>query len=489
VRAGTSMLRSQTRLLAAVFVLTDVISTNVAWLLAYYLRFHADPVIHFLPVTKGVPDLSRYLLLLPFLSLLWPVVLYFHGLYQQKRGRSRIDEFFGIVFSVLIGSALALGATLYVRVYYRFQPEVAPLWEFSQAVFGIFIVLDVLLLNAGRWALRSHLERMWAAGYNVKRVLVAGAGELGRTVAETLTAHRELGYRVVGFLDDTAEQSPIAGLPLLGRLDQTMEVASAESADQLYVALPLEEHAKLLQLIKSVGNECLDIKVVPDLVQYATIKAALEDLDGIPIIALNEVPLRGWNGMVKRLVDFVLGSAALVLITVIPVFPLVALLIRWKGGKGPVILRQERLTLDGKTFQIYKFRTMVDEAEKDTGPVWASEEDPRRTPIGIWLRRFNLDELPQLINVVLGDMSLVGPRPERPPFVREFKQRIPQYMLRHRVKSGITGWAQVNGWRGNSSLEKRIEFDLYYIENWSLRLDIKILILTLFRGFGQKHAY
>ena len=487
--AGTSMLRNQTRLLAAVFVLTDVVSTNVAWVLAYYLRFHADPVIRFLPVTKGVPDISRYLLLLPLLSLLWPAVLYFHGLYQQKRGRSRIDEFFAIVFSVLIGSALTLGATLYVRVYYRYQPEVAPFWEFSQAVFGVFIVLDVLLLNAGRWALRSHLERMWAAGYNVKRVLVAGAGELGRTVAETLTAHRELGYRVVGFLDDTAERSPIDALPLLGRLDQAMEVAAGERVDQLYVALPLEEHAKLLQLIKSVGNECLDIKVVPDLVQYATIKAALEDLDGIPIIALNEVPLRGWNGMIKRLMDIVLGCAVLVLLTVIPVFPMIALLIKWKGGKGPVILRQERLTLDGKTFQIYKFRTMIDEAEKDTGPIWASPEDPRRTPIGIWLRRFNLDELPQVINVVLGDMSLVGPRPERPPFVRQFKQRIPQYMLRHRVKSGITGWAQVNGWRGNTSLEKRIEFDLYYIENWSLLLDIKILILTLFRGFGQKHAY
>ena len=227
--------------------------------------------------------------------------------------------------------------------------------------------------------------------------------------------------------------------------------------------------------------------MVPDLVQYATIKAALEDLDGIPIISLNEVPLRGWSSMLKRVMDFVLGSMFLLVVT--PVFAGIALLIRWRGGRGPVFLRQERMTLDGKTFEIFKFRTMVDEAEKDTGPVWASAEDPRRTSVGIWLRRFNLDELPQLINVVLGDMSLVGPRPERPPFVQQFKERIPQYMLRHRVKSGITGWAQINGWRGNTSIEKRIEYDLYYIENWSLLLDVKILILTLFRGFGQKHAY
>jgi Undecaprenyl-phosphate glucose phosphotransferase len=481
------MVRFQTRLMAAAFVLTDVVSTNLAWILAYYLRFHSDLVSLFLPVTKGLPHVSRYLLLLPFISLLWPVVLYFHGLYQVKRGRSRIDEFFAILFSVLIASALTLGATLYVRVYYRYQPDVAPRWEYSQGVFALFVVLDVLALNLGRTALRAYLERMWAAGYNVRRVLIAGAGELGRHVAETIQAHRELGYRLVGFVDDAPRPAASAAAPVLGDLAQTMDVASAHGVDQLYIALPLEEHDKLLKLIKSVRNECVDIKVIPDLVQYATIKAALEDLDGIPIISLNEVPLRGWNSMLKRVMDVVVGSGLLV--TLSPFLAAIAFAIKLKGGKGPIFLRQERMTLDGKTFEIFKFRTMVDEAEKETGPVWASPEDPRRTPLGIWLRRFNLDEVPQLLNVVRGDMSLVGPRPERPPFVRQFKERIPQYMLRHRVKSGITGWAQVNGWRGNTSIEKRIEYDLYYIENWSLLLDVKILILTIFRGFGQKHAY
>ena len=484
------MVKFETRIMAAVFVLVDVLCTDLAWIVAYFLRFHSDLVSQYIPVTKGVPPLARYLLLLPLISLLWPAVLYFHGLYQVKRGRSRIDEFFAILFSVLIASALTLGATLYVRVYYRYQPEVAPLWEYSQAVFALFIALDIAALNLGRGALRRNLERMWAAGYNVKRVLVAGAGELGRQVADTILAHRELGYRLVGFVDDGPARAEGSGPAVLGTLDRTMEVASQHRVDQLYIALPLDEHAKLLRLIKSVSNECLDIKVVPDLVQYATIKAALEDLDGIPIISLNEVPLRGWNSMVKRVIDVVFGSAALSLLTfVVPLFPAIALLIKWKGGKGPVLLRQERMTLDGKTFPLYKFRTMVDEAERETGPVWASAEDPRRTTLGVWLRRFNLDEFPQLINVVLGHMSLVGPRPERPPFVKQFKEKIPQYMIRHRVKSGITGWAQVNGWRGNTSLEKRIEYDLYYIENWSLLLDVKILILTLVRGFGQKHAY
>ena len=482
------MMKQKTRLMVAVFVAVDLVATNLAWVLAYILRF--DLLFTLIPVTKGVPDPSRYFLLMPLISLVWPAVLYFHGLYQVKRGRSRIDELFAIVFSVLIGSTLVLGATLYVRVYHRFQPDVAPLWEYSQAVFALFVLTDVLLLYSARAALRAWLERRWAAGYNVKRVVVAGAAELGQNVALTILSHRELGYRVVGFLDDTATGEVTAGLPVLGRLNEAAQVARDHALDQIYVALPLEDHAKIVGLIKSLGSECLDVKVVPDLVQYATIRAALEDLDGIPIISLNEVPLRGFNSMVKRGMDVAAGSLLLTLLcTVFPILPALALAILLRGGKGPILLRQERMTLDGKTFQIFKFRTMVDGAEKITGPIFATADDPRRTPIGAWLRRYNLDELPQLLNVVLGDMSLVGPRPERPPFVAQFKERIPQYMQRHRVKSGITGWAQVNGWRGNTSIEKRIEYDLYYIENWSLTLDLKILILTLFRGFGQDHAY
>jgi Undecaprenyl-phosphate glucose phosphotransferase len=483
------MVRFKTRVLATLYVAVDILTTNAAFVLAYFLRFHSGFVVSQLPITKGIPEISRYLLLLPFLSLLWPLLLYFHGLYKLKRGRSRIDEFFGILFSVLIGSALVLGLTLYVRVYYRYQPDVAPQWEYSQAVFGIFVLLDIAALNAARGAIRAYLQRRWSAGYNVERVLVAGAGDLGQTVAETLLAHRELGYEVVGFVDDTPRRQ-VAGLPVLGGLEQTVDLASMHRVDQVYIALPLEQHVEVLRLIKCVSNECLDVKVVPDLVQYATSKAALEDLDGIPIISLNEVPLSGWNSMAKRLLDIALGSLILLALTlIVPVFPVIALLIKWKGGRGPVFYRQERMSLDGKTFLMYKFRSMTDDAEAHTGPVWAKEEDPRRTTIGAWLRRFNLDELPQLLNVVLGDMSLVGPRPERPPFVQQFRERIPQYMVRHRVRSGITGWAQVNGWRGNTSIEKRLECDLYYIENWSLLLDIKILILTLFRGFGQRHAY
>jgi len=480
------MVKFKTRVMAIVFLMVDVLATNLAWIAAYLLRFHSDWVSGYMPVTKGVPAVSQYLVLLPLISVLWPVILYFHGLYKLKRGRSRIDEFFAILFSVLNASAITLGVALYVRVYYKYQPDVSPFWEYSQAVFALFIAIDILALNAGRWALRAYLQRMWRAGYNVERVLVAGASDLGQSVAETIRAHRELGYHVVGFVDDVRKKSH-AGLDVLGTLDDVVRVAGEHQVDQVYIALPIEEHPKLLSLIKRVSNECIDVKVVPDVVQYATSKAALEDLDGIPIISLNEVRLSGWNSMVKRLLDIAIGATLLLLLA--PMLAAIAFLIKLRGGKGPIFYRQERMSLDGKTFQMYKFRSMNAEAEAETGPVWAKEEDPRRTQLGIWLRRFNLDEFPQLINVVLGDMSLVGPRPERPPFVQQFKERIPQYMLRHRVRSGITGWAQVNGWRGNTSIEKRLECDLYYIENWSLLLDVKILILTLLRGFGQPHAY
>jgi Undecaprenyl-phosphate glucose phosphotransferase len=242
----------------------------------------------------------------------------------------------------------------------------------------------------------------------------------------------------------------------------------------------------MLELLDSTSREMVDVKVVPDLLQVIALRARLEDLDGVPVINVNDVPLQGFNSVVKRVIDVIISTIALVLLS--PVIGAIGALVRLTSP-GPVFYRQERMGLDGKSFTIVKFRSMYDNAERDTGPVWTMRNDPRVTPFGRFLRRSNLDELPQLWNVLRGDMSIVGPRPERPHFVEQFKHRIPQYMLRHKVKAGLTGWAQVNGWRGNTPLEKRIEYDLYYIENWSVRLDLKIMWLTLVKGFFHKHAY
>jgi Undecaprenyl-phosphate glucose phosphotransferase len=336
--------------------------------------------------------------------------------------------------------------------------------------------------------MREILERRWRAGIGLKRILIAGAGDLGRLVADKILEHRELGYQIVGFVDDRAAGDHLGyrGLPLLGTLEEAADITAREAVDHLYVALPPEQHMRMLELLDSTSREMVDVKVVPDLLQVIALRARLEDLDGIPIINVNDVPLQGVNSFVKRIIDISISGAALVVLA-IPL-GIISLLVRLTSH-GPVFYRQERMGLDGKSFSIVKFRSMLDDAERETGPVWAQVSDPRVTPFGRFLRRSNLDELPQLWNVLRGDMSIVGPRPERPHFVAQFKHKIPQYMLRHKVKAGLTGWAQVNGWRGNTPLEKRIEYDLYYIENWSVRLDLKIMWLTLVKGFFHKHAY
>jgi Undecaprenyl-phosphate glucose phosphotransferase len=313
-------------------------------------------------------------------------------------------------------------------------------------------------------------------------VLVVGVGDLGRMVADRILEHGELGFRIIGFVDDraaTGDAIGYRGLPLLGTIADMSTVCSQEKVDEIYVALPIEEHIKMLGVVEYASRECIDVHVVPDLLQFIALRARLEDLDGLPLISINDVPLRGFNSVLKRIVDVAL-SATVIVVGALPAL-VIALMIK-RSSPGPVFYTQERMGLDGKAFRVYKFRSMPVDAEDSSGPIWARDDDPRATPIGRWLRRFDVDELPQFWNVLRGDMSIVGPRPERPFFVEQFKHRIPQYMLRHKVKAGITGWAQVNGWRGNTSLEKRIEFDLYYIENWSLSLDFKIMWLTLLRN-------
>lgn len=266
------------------------------------------------------------------------------------------------------------------------------------------------------------------------------------------------------------------GVPIAGPAVAAAAWISAGRAETVFLALPLEAHRRTLEIVAATARAGGEVRVVPDLLQHITFRAGLEDWDGLPVVHLTETPVSGWSGLVKRALDVALSAAGLVVL--LPVLPLVALIIKLTD-RGPVLYAQERMGLDGRPFRMWKFRTMRVNAEEETGAVWAMPDDPRRTPIGAFLRRWSFDELPQLYNVLRGDMSLVGPRPERPEFVEEFKEKFPQYMLRHRVRSGMTGWAQVHGWRGNTSLAKRIEYDLFYIENWTIALDVRILWMTL----------
>jgi len=472
------MVRRHNRLLVTFHVVTDAVLGMVAFLLAYVIRFDSG----LLPVTRGYPPLDQYLDILPFVAVVVPVGFHLQGLYRLRRGRSRIDDFFNVLVGSIFAVVLGVVSTLYFQAYYLpDELKDRGAYEVSQLVWGLFLVCNIALGYLSRKFIREALERRWIAGVGLRRVLIAGAGDLGRMVADKILEHRELGYQIIGFVDDRAGGDHLGyrGLPLLGPLADAAEVAARERVDHLYVALPLEEHMKLLDLVESTSREGVDVKVVPDLLQFIALRARLEDLDGVPVINLNDVPLQGVNAFVKRALDIAISFAALAVMFVPGV--IIAWLIK-RDSPGPAFYHQERMGLDGKQFSVYKFRTMPVTAEERTGPVWADEDDPRCTPVGRWLRRHDLDEWPQFWNVLKGDMSIVGPRPERPFFVEQFKHRIPQYMLRHKVKAGITGWAQVNGWRGNTSLEKRIEYDLYYIENWSVSLDLKIMWLTLVRA-------
>lgn len=478
------MVKRYTRWLTPFYILTDAALAAAAFVLAYLLRFETSLI----PVTKGLPPFRQYVNVLPFIALLVPFAYYLQGLYRVRRGRSRVDDFFAVLVGTVLAVVLGVVTTLYIQTYVvTGELKARGAFEVSQAVWALFLVLNVTLTYASRELVRQALERRFRAGIGLKRILVAGAGDLGKLVADRIIEHQELGYRVVGFIDDRAGGDHLGyrGLPLLGTLSEAGDIVQREKIDQLYVALPLDEHVKMLDVIDTASRELLDIKVVPDLLQVIALKARLEDLDGVPIINLTDVPLQGFNSALKRALDLALSALALIVLAV--PFVIIGAIVRLTSP-GPVFYRQERMGLDGKRFVVFKFRSMRAGAEEETGPVWASQDDPRCTPFGRFLRRYDLDELPQLWNVFKGEMSVVGPRPERPYFVQQFKHRFPQYMLRHKVKSGITGWAQVNGWRGNTSIEKRIEYDLYYIENWSVRLDLKILWLTLVRGL-LKHAY
>jgi exopolysaccharide biosynthesis polyprenyl glycosylphosphotransferase len=452
----------------------DLLATGLAVPIAYWLRF--DIEIH--PVTKGLPPVGRYLNLIPVVLILYPVIFYLQGLYHRRRIRSRFDEGLRVVVAVLLATVvLTAGLTFY-------RP---PNFTYSRLFLVALAVVIIVLVGLFRWSVSESLARIRRSGGNLQRVLVIGAGELGKEVVERLDIHREYGFTVVGFLDDDPgrQQRDIHGVPVLGTTKDLQEVIAEHRVDQVMIALPLAAHHRTVQLVRQAGEMLVDIRVVPDVLQYYVMRAGIEDLDGLPLINLTQIPLEGLNQIVKRAFD-VVGSA-LLLIATSWLFPIVAWFIKREDG-GPVFFSQVRMGMDGRSFRLFKFRSMTTDAEGDGEERWTRNEDPRVTRVGEFLRRTNLDELPQLYNVLRGDMSLVGPRPEQPKFVEQFRSRYPAYSVRHRVRAGLTGWAQVNGLRGDTSIRQRVVHDLYYVENWSLGLDLRILWRTLWLALHDVKA-
>jgi exopolysaccharide biosynthesis polyprenyl glycosylphosphotransferase len=317
-------------------------------------------------------------------------------------------------------------------------------------------------------------------------VIIVGSGEAAQIISNKIQHAPELGYRVVGFL--AAPGVPIAeGLSILGSIDDLIRVIREQRASELIVAEASLTHQQVLEIVTGCARERINIKVFPDILQIMSTEVTTSDLSGLPMLQVRDIGLRGWNLALKRAMDIIVSATVLIVLS--PAMLLIALLVKLTSGPGPVFYAQERVGLDGKPFQLVKFRSMREDAETGTGPVMTTPDDARRTPVGTFIRRLSLDELPQLINVLVGEMSLVGPRPERPIFVEQFSRIIPRYAERHNEKAGMTGWAQVNGLRGQTSIEERTKYDVFYVENWSLAFDIKILLKTIRAVVTDRNAY
>ena len=346
--------------------------------------------------------------------------------------------------------------------------------------------LSVLMVSGGRALVALVEATLRRHGIGNKRILIIGSGPPAHIVLDKIRRSPELGYTVIGFLDEYGLPGFSSELPILGSIADVASIVRSNSVDEVIVALSRSSSEAVLEIMDLLGSSEVEVKFLPDIAQMVTQDAGIDDLNGLPLVAIRQSRLRGKNIAIKRAMDVVVSMIVLVFFS--PLLTLISLLVKAES-RGPVFYVQQRVGKDGNVFPCIKFRSMIADAEANTGPVWAHPEDDRKTRIGGWLRRFSVDEFPQFVNVLLGHMSVVGPRPERPVFVQEFSSRIPQYMERHAEKSGITGWAQVNGLRGNTSIEERTKYDLWYVENWSPVLDLKIMLKTAAILFTDKQAY
>lgn len=445
-------------------VLSDFFVLYMGFLLSFWIRFHSD----LFSTPLGIPPIEDYIEAFFIGAIILIFVFRSFGLYNEKRLLRFSNEFLLIVKAMSMGIIVLMALTFVHRGYSYSRLVVVLSWVVC--IFGLTIS-RFLVGNLEEWLCRYRQEE--------KRVLILGTGDTARSLLRNIRQNARWGYKVIGFLSRQEEsRKEIDGIPILGDISRIEEVLEKKRPDEVILAITGLSHEKMVELIAECEKRMVLFKLVPDMFEIITSKVDIFDIDGIPLLGLKEFPLEyAWNRFVKRVVDIV-GSVIGIILS-IPLYLIIAPLIKITSP-GPVFYKQARCGEDGRVFTLYKFRTMYADAEQRTGPVWAEEDDPRCTWIGKWLRKTYLDELPQLINVLKGDMSLVGPRPERPNFVEQFKDDIPRYMSRHLVKSGMTGWAQVNGFRGNTPLKERIKYDIYYIENWSVWFDLKILFMTIF---------
>ena len=456
-------------------VLADTIAIEAAFLFSYWLRFYS-PATTFIPITSGIPPLAAYLESSFVVIPVWLWLFQKRGMYRPRRAIFFSDEFFAVVRLVCVGMILIMAAAFFYREF-----------SYSRVVFLYLTLSDTMLLSLERFVMMKFEQGWYMHGNDLKRIIIVGTNTFAQRMYQSIGTHPKLGYIALGYFSiDGIPSSEMQPVPLLGAIQKTSDYIKRHHVDVVLITLTETEHPMLPEFIRDCQGLNVEIMMVPDVLELMTSQVQIKHLNGIPFLAIKTPALTTWNAIVKRTFDVLVASFILILIS--PFFLFVMILIKL-DSRGPIFYLQERVGLDGVLFKVMKFRSMRADAEQQTGPVWAKKDDPRTTRIGKLLRRFSIDELPQLLNVIIGDMSLVGPRPERPHFVEQFKDEIPKYLERHRVKTGMTGWAQVNGMRGNAPIIERTKYDVYYVENWSLVFDLKIILKTIRTVLFGEDAY
>lgn len=459
-------------------VLIDALVIIASYVFAWWLKFLSGILDH----EVGVLSFGFYMRALIVIVPGYVLLYYAFNLYTSKRVQGRRLEFSNIVMANTVGLLLSFA------VLFTLQSYNAQFKNFSREMFFYFYAVNIITEEIVRLLIRRILRSIRRKGYNLKHILLVGYSRAAEQYIDRIQQNPQWGYNVRGVLDDNiARGTAYKGVKVIGSIGNLSYILPQNSLDEIAITLGLEEYYKLEKIVAECEKSGVHTKFIPDYGNIIPTKPYTEDLLGLPVINIRYVPLTNtFNAFTKRCMD-VIGSIVCIIIFS-PVMLLSAILVK-ATSRGPLIFAQERVGLHNKPFHMYKFRTMYVQTEEEEHKGWTKKDDPRVTSVGRFLRKTSLDEFPQLFNVLKGDMSLVGPRPERPQYVEKFREEIPRYMIKHQVRPGMTGWAQVNGYRGDTSIRKRIEHDLYYIENWTLGLDVKILVLTVFKGFINKNAY
>lgn len=472
--AGDEMIKDNQKIFNRLLVLIDAGVTGLSFLSAYYLKFYVfdrKRPWEVLPV-------QEYIKLLVFIIPVYTLLYYLCNVYTPKRTVKRWLEIYSIIQANTIGM-VAIIVVLYIVI-----KEI----NYSRWVMALFYMLNISMMAVFRIILRKILQKFRSRGYNLKHILLVGYSRACEEYIKRIVDNPQWGYAICGVLDDRVPAGTMfKGVKVLGRIGNLDYILPENKLDEIAITLSLKDYDKLEEIVDKCEKSGVHTKFIPDYNSLIPTRPYTEELMGLPVINIRYVPLTNTgNLMIKRTMDIV-GALFGIIITS-PIMLLAAILVKFTSP-GPVIFKQERIGLHSKPFFMYKFRSMRMQPPGKEKKAWTVKDDPRVTGVGKFLRKTSIDELPQLFNILKGDMSLVGPRPERPLFVKKFQEEIPRYMVKHQVRPGLTGWAQVNGLRGDTSILKRVEYDIYYIENWSLGFDIRIILMTFFTGFINKNAY